>query len=221
MAQALIPKLMDFLLINDNDLNAFDGNWGTHLQKLDQHRKLKKLFRPALENMTENISYWLKDFQGDWSLIKPSKQAAIIKEQIIIDTLKEEVDRIMNSQLRFFEKSRENIREIRDKIEDQRQKCTPECLKNLNSHLEQCKNGCSRKEASYQCQQEDNEGRCRHYYMIKNYEERLEGYDYTENEYEWEYLEALFNYKRAVRIQQLGSVDAYYDELHDNDYYDL
>lgn len=221
MAQAIIHKLLDFLLINEKDLNAFDGNWDTHLKKVAQNRKLKKLFRPALENMTENISYWLKDFQGDWHLIEPSRQASIIKEQIIIDTLKKEVDRIMNSQLSFFEKSRENIRELHDKIASERQKCTPECLKNLKFHLEQCQNGCSQTEASYQCQQDDNEGRCRHYYTIKNYEERLEGYDYYENEYEWEYSDALFNYKRAVRIQQLGSVDAYYEELHNDDYYDL
>lgn len=221
MAEALIPKLLDFLLINDRDLNQFEGDWDNHMKKWDQHRKLKKLFQPTLKNMTENLPYWLKDFRGNWRLIQPSRQAAIIKEQFNINALKKEVESIRSCQLRFFENSEKNIRELYHKIAEENQKCTPECLHNLESHLKQCKNGCSQKEASHQCEQDDNGGRCRHYYMIKNYEERLDEYHYANDDYGWEYTDALFNYKKAVRIQQLGSLDAYYRELHNDDYYDI
>jgi hypothetical protein len=198
MAQAVSQLLLNTLLLGDSYNSRF-----------------KMLFQPALKRMSENLPYRLKDFRGNWRQIQPTKLATLVKEQMNIDYLKKEVERIKADQSYFYKISIKAIGELHQQLGMEYEKCreNPECQANLAVHLKDCDNGCTRSDASYQCLYEDKNGRCRHYYIMKSLEERLEGYEYTENEYDWEYEERLFEYKRAVRIQQLGSEDAYYNEM--------
>lgn len=223
MAEALSQLLLNISLVEDHDLIPYGDN--NYFSKMDHYRKIKALFQPALLNMKANLPYRLKDYQGNWRLIQPTKVADIIKQQVNIENLKKEVDRINTHRLQFIANCKDSIRELHHKIAQEEEQCreNAECRRNLNTHLKDCSHGCTPREASYQCLiEDDTNGRCRHYYHIKYFEERLEGYDYTDNEYEWEYEEMLYEYKKALRIQQLGSEDAYYNEMRDrDDYYDL
>ena len=60
------------------------------------------------------------------------------------------------------------------------------CTQKLQRHLNECtgidgKYKCTQKHISYDCQFKEN-GRCSHYYEIKDYEEELETYEYNEEE---------------------------------------
>lgn len=223
MAEALSQLLLNISLVDDRDLIPYGDN--NYFSKIDHYRKIKALFQPALHSMKANLPHRLKDFQGNWRLIQPTKVADMIKQQVNIDNLKKEVDRIHTDRLQFHDKCKDSIRELRHQIRQEEEQCreNAECKRNLDVHLKDCANGCTERDASYQCLiEDDTNGRCRHYYNIKYFEERLEGYDYTDNEYEWEYEEMLYEYKKALRIQQLGSDDAYYEEIRSrDDYYDL
>lgn len=97
------------------------------------HRNLlrfKRVFHHTLDDIQENLPYWLKHFHGDWRLVKPTRIASIMKEQFAIDDLKRKLERNPSSP-----------------------------------------------------------------HSKKKYEDVLR------------------DYKKAVRIQQLGSVDAYYNEM--------
>jgi hypothetical protein len=224
MAEALSQALLNISLVEDRDLIPYGDN--NYFSKIDHHRKIKALFQPALRRMKENLPYRLKDYQGNWRLIQPTKVADIIKEQVNIDNLKKQLDQKKTDRLEFYSKSQDSICQLRHQIKQEEQKCQEngECKTNLSAHLNVCHHQCTEREASYECLMTDDDvnGRCRHYFKIKYFEERLEGYDYADNEYEWEYEELLFEYKKALRIQQLGSADAYYEEIRNSDdYYDL
>ena len=123
--QALTQQLLNVVLIHEHHLinNVICDDL------MQFHRNLlrfKRVFHHTLDDIQENLPYWLKHFHGDWKLIKPTKVACIMKEQFAIDDLKRKLERIL---------------------------------------------------------------------LIKKYED------------------VLHDYKKAVRIQQLGSVDAYYDEM--------
>jgi hypothetical protein len=140
-----------------------------------------------------------------------------MKEQININALKERLDKIESKKNSFYTETKGTVRELNEKIREERKKCreSPECSKNLQCHLENCTHGCTLDYIAYECRFTNN-GRCCHYYEIKYTDEKLEHFDYYSNEYEYEYDEIEFEYKRALRIQQLGSYDAYEKELTEN-----
>ena len=145
-----------------------------------------------------------------------------MNEQINIKSLKERLDKIESQKNSFYTETKASVIELNEKIREERKKCkeSPECSKTLQCHLENCIHGCTLDNIAYECRFTNN-GRCSHYYEIKYTDEKLENFDYYSNEYEYEYDEIEFEYKKALRIQQLGSYDAYKKELLDDDYYDL
>jgi hypothetical protein len=183
-------------------------------------KKMRDLFQLTIDEIRNQTPYWLKHYRGDWSLIRPAKTAILIKQQLAIDQWKKEVDKIADARSRFYKESKAAVEEYSLKQREQERLCkgTPDCAIELERHLKICPNECRTDYIAYECRCSDHgNGRCSHYWLIKFYEDQLEYFEYMDNEYTWEYEEALYELNKAKRVQQLGSEEAYWEERRNDD----
>jgi len=224
MSQALFQQLVKMILISEYDLVSLSSygwqKFDIYHTKIKQNRKLKQLFQPTIEKMSENLGFWLKDFKGDWSLINPTRSAFLVKEQKNIDNLRKKLDEIKSDRLNFNRKNYPVVSEYRKKIDEEQGECLmyPQCEQDLNAHLENCQNGCTKYHVAYDCRYTDN-GRCKHWYSIERYDQALEHYDFYDDQYEDDELEVEFCLKRALGVQRCGSEEAYDREVKNSDWY--
>ena len=180
MAQALISYLLNLALIDEFYLVKYsEYSWrklDVYEKKIFRNRKLKALFYPALENLQDNVPYWLKDFHG-WNDIRPEKTATIMKEQFLINDLKKEVEQVVFKK-ENFQRGYIDIQELR---------------KEITGQLEECRSQCPNGEDS-----------CRHSHKIEENKERIEQYYGILEDYDLSISEKRWRYQRALGVQKLG-----------------
>lgn len=210
---AITQQLLNILLINEKDLIPYSdyGIWklDAYVEQKAKIKKIERLFQPAITTMKDNLSHWLKHFRGQWHRIQPTKAAAIMKEQFLIDNLKKELEDARLNRSRYQEGCKNELREYRETSFKLSQECrrSLECKQDLQSHLDSCTNGCSLDHIAYECRYIDN-GRCIHYYRLEEIERYADDYDCIDEDYKFVVWEKEYDYERALGIQKLG-LEAY------------
>jgi len=199
-----------------------------------------KLLEDNEYNGFEDIEPYNKIIDDQWWRLSPSPVGSIIKERFShyysgkltwreINLLKEKMDQCMETIEEIRRKTQNDRVELINSIRDERRLCNDDCKKKLEEHIKLCKSKhicdrickehkrcftCDEDYVAYECQFEEN-GRCSHYYAIKHYEERLENYEYTEDEYTDSYIDYKVEYERALAIKE----DRYEEYKRDLDEY--
>ena len=190
----------------------------------------------------EDIIPYNKVIDGKWWMLSPSPIGGIIKERFShyysgkltwreINAIKEKMDNYQKKIDEHRKKCSNNRKELAESLKKEKELCNEDCAKKLNAHIDICKSShkcdeicashrkcytCDENYVAYDCQFKEN-GRCSHYYDIKHIEERLENYDYPEDEYTDSYMDYQVEYERALAIKEdrydeyRRNIESYFD----------
>ena len=187
----------------------------------------------------ENIAPYNKISDGKWYMLSPSPIGSIINERFDyyysgklmwreINLIKEKMDNYKRKIVEYNNKCRDSRKELINSIKKEESLCNDDCLQELKTHIDICKSThkcdklceshnkcytCDENYVAYECQFKEN-GRCSHYYAIKKFEERLEDYEYMEDEYTDSYLDYKIQYERVLAIKE-DRYDEYCEDLDD------
>ena len=154
-------------------------------------------------------------------------------EQVTVEELnsiKEKMEINRKRLCDYEDEIREDRRDLINKIKEQEELCGDECLKNLEEHLKTCDGGyekddpnygkmyykCERSSVCYNCDLYNNEnnGRCSHYYDIKYLNEQLENLEEYRDDLKDRILDLEVDYDRKLAIKE-GRLEQYDEDLWD------
>lgn len=128
---------------------------------------------------------------------------------------------------KLMKKNKKSYEEIKEKYNDKkydlynqqdllREQCSiNKCNEVLQMHLDECKYGCTKSDPSMHCEDEDNNGRCSHFYKSKRIEDDIDMIEGTIYDFKERYERSNFEYQYELakfegRLEDFLSYDSDY-----------
>ena len=177
-------------------------------------------------NNYEDILPYNKIIDGNWILINSHPVAKLIRERFSrlydgkllwreINKMKEIIDKLKSSLRKYQDDVSPRIVELNNLIREQKTLCksNSSCAEEFQKHLDICQSTykCYDNYVAYECRFVDN-GRCKHYYDIKYFQEELEDYEYYIFEDKDKIMDIEVEYEIALAVKE-DRLKEYLDDL--------